>query len=147
MLFAAICYFKFYVIHSYSRVRTPQEMLNVSIPFTLVAILFYVVQYYRLRFTVIDTNLARERLYEIISRTADELEWISEINSKDLFVFKTNPKWWSGSWGEQITILLDKDRIMINSICDPDKRASVISIGRNNKNVTKLIENIKTASR
>jgi hypothetical protein len=69
------------------------------------------------------------------------------IKTKDLFVAKTNPKWWTGSWGEMITILIDNDKVMINSICDPELRASVFSVGRNRKNVNRLIGNIITASR
>jgi hypothetical protein len=135
------------VTYSYSGVRTPPEMLQFSIPFALIGILFAVIQYLRLRFKIVQTNMTKARLIEIIDKTADELEWIKLIKDKDLIVFKTNPKWWTGSWGEQITILIDTDRIFVNSICDPDNRVSVVSAGRNKKHTNRLIENIKNASR
>lgn len=139
--------FKLYILESYNGVRTPQEMLEVSLPFAIIGILFFFIQYKRLRFKIIKTELSREKLQEIILKTAEELEWSPVLNNHDLIVKRTNPKWWTGSWGEQITIIFDKDRILINSICDPDKKASVVSVGRNKKNENRLIENIKIASR
>ncbi len=62
-----------------------------------------------------------------------------------IIIAKTHPSIFSGSWGEQITILFDDDRILINSICDPDKKSSVVSMGRNKKNVSKLLEEINQA--
>jgi len=127
-------------------VRTPLEMSLFGVPFALLGILSYFVQYKRLQFKIVETNLSREKLNELLDRTSDELEWIPVIKTKDIFIAKTIPKWWTGSWGEQITILIDKERLMINSICDPEQRTSVTSMGRNKKNVNRLIENIKKAN-
>ena len=91
--------------------------------------------------------MPRKELQEIIIKTAEELEWLPVINRADIILSKTNPSWWTGSWGEQITILFDKDKLLINSICDPEKKASVLSFGRNKRNVTKLAEYIENASR
>ena len=82
-----------------------------------------------------------------IRTSATELDWIPVINAKDFKVFKTNPKWYTGSWGEQITVILDNDKVMINSICDLDKKTSVVSFGRNRKNMKRLIEEVENASR
>ena len=99
-----------------------------------------------MKFKVIQTNLSKEKLLEIIKETGNELEWRTEKKTNDYFINVTNPKWCSGSWGERITIIIDNNRILINSICDPDKKSSVISAGRNKKNVNTLIQNIKKAS-
>jgi hypothetical protein len=86
-------------------------------------------------------------LQKVIGKTANELGWKSRINRGDLIIKSTNPSWLSGSWGEQVTIILDDNRLLINSICDPNKKASIISIGRNKKNINRLIENVKSANR
>jgi hypothetical protein len=147
LILVAFDFFKLYILDSYNGVKTPQEMLRANIPFGAIGILFFFIQYNRLRFKIIETVLPREKLQEIIIKTAEELEWFPVINTTDLIVSKTNPKWWTGSWGEQITILFDKDKILINSIRDPDRKSSVVSMGRNKRNINKLIVNIQNSSR
>jgi hypothetical protein len=139
-------YFQKYILHNYKGVMSPEEMFRATLPFGLVAVVFYFIQKNRLKFKSVETNLTKEKLKEIIRQTAEELEWHTEVVDDKIIIARTYPKWWTGSWGEQITIIFDKSRIMINSICDPDKRASVVSMGRNRKNINKLIENIKNAS-
>jgi hypothetical protein len=136
-----------YILHNYTGVRSPEEMLIGTSPFTLAAILFFFIQKDRLKFKTVEINLSNEKVKEIIENTSKELEWNLEIINDKIIIAKTNPKWWTGSWGEQITIIFDKSRLMINSICDPDKKSSVVSMGRNKKNVNTFIKNIKTASR
>ena len=48
--------------------------------------------------------------------------------------------------GERITIIRDNNKILINSICDPDNRPSVSSWGQNRKNVNAFKKRIKNAS-
>lgn len=147
LIFVLFDLYKYFVTNSYSGVRTPQEMLQLSIPFALIGIIFAFIQYLRLRFKIIKTTMSKDILVKIIDKTADELQWIKLTKEKDLIVFKTYPKWWTGSWGEQITVLIDSDRLLVNSICDPDNRASVVSAGRNKKHTNRLIENINNAIR
>ena len=112
----------------------------------ILGILFYRLQKRRLKFKSIDTKLTRDELGPIIEKVAKELEWTPFVNNKKIIIAKTHPSFFSGSWGEQITILFDKNRILVNSICDPDKRSSVVSMGRNKKNMNRLIKEITKAS-
>jgi hypothetical protein len=41
-----------------------------------------------------------------------------------------------------ITIIRLKDGLLINSICDPDKRSSVVSFGWNRKNIRTFLKNL-----
>jgi len=50
-------------------------------------------------------------------------------------VAKTTGDLFAPFWGERITIVFDNAQIHINSICDPSKMSSIISFGRNKKNV------------
>lgn len=136
-----------YILHNYKGVRSPKEMFFGTLPFGIVAIVFFFIQRNKLKFKIVETNLSKEKVKEIIEQTAKELEWYPEVINEKIIIAKTHPKWWTGSWGEQITIIFDKSRIMINSICDPSRKASVASMGRNRMNVNTLIQNIKTASR
>jgi heme/copper-type cytochrome/quinol oxidase subunit 2 len=135
------------IFNSYKGVRAPEEMIKTTVPFVILAIIFFIIQYKRLNFKTIGTNLTREELQTIIEDTAEQLEWIPIINKNEIIIAKTNPPWWTGSWGEQITILFDRNRILVNSICDPESIASVVSFGRNKKNTATLLKNIQSANR
>lgn len=122
------------------------ELFFLVIP-TILGIMFYKLQSNRLKFKVIQTNLSRQQLDEIIEKVGNELKWYPEKkDNNNIFTAKTHPSFFSGSWGEQITIIFDNNKLLINSICDLDKRSSVVSMGRNRKNVRRLIEEIETAS-
>ncbi len=136
-----------YLFHNYTGVRSPEEMLVGTSIFGLIGFAFFFIQRRKLTFKIIETNLSKEKLTEIINKTTKDLEWHTETANEQIIVAKTHPKWWTGSWGERITIVFDKSSVMINSICDPSKKASVTSFGRNRKNVNRLIENIVAASR
>ena len=95
----------------------------------------------------VDTKLDRDQLNRIIELTGEELKWMPFYVDDQIIIAKTFPGFWSGSWGEQITIMFDNGRILMNSICDPDKKSSVFSNGRNTKNINLLVERVKAASR
>jgi hypothetical protein len=147
LIFVSIEWMKYLITGEYAGVRTFKEMFIFNIPFSILAIAFYFIQYNRLNFKTIRTSISNDLIQEAINTTASELEWVSFINTKNYKVYKTFPKWYTGSWGEQITVILDNDKVMINSICDPDKSASVVSVGRNRKNMQRLIDKIENASR
>lgn len=142
--------FIFFHLQSYFQ-GTPIPFREAEIWFIIVpsilGLLFYRLQRSRLKFKSIDTNLTRAKLDPIIKKVAKELEWTLYVVNKKIIIAKTHPSFFSGSWGEQITILFDKNRILVNSICDPDKRSSVVSMGRNKQNMNKLLEEIRKASR
>lgn len=129
---------------------TPKAFKNAELWFmiipTLLGLLFYKFQKKRLKFKSIKTELTREELDPIIEQVANELKWTPYIVNKKMIIAKTYPSFMSGSWGEQITILFDKDSVLVNSICDPDKRSSVVSMGRNTQNEKTLLERIKTVT-
>ena len=121
------------------------ELPFLVIPIIL-GVVFYKLQSNRLKFKVVQTNLSRQELVDIIEKVGKELKWYPNEINENYFMAKTHPSFSSGSWGEQITIIFDTNKVFINSICDPDKRSSVVSMGRNKKNVRRLIEEIETAS-
>lgn len=112
-----------------------------------ISLLLYRHQKQMLKFVTVATQLDRAELNKIIETTSDQLKWKPQFMDDQVFIAKTFPGIWSGSWGEQITILFDHDKILINSICDPDNRGSLFSIGRNKKNINLFVELVKAASR
>ena len=110
------------------------------------AILFYLLQKKRLRFKIAETKLTIGEIYKVVDETAIELDWIINQRKNSYFTANTNPKFTSGSWGEQITVIFTEKKILVNSICDLNKITSLVSMGRNKKNEQTLINNIKRAS-
>lgn len=99
----------------------------------------------KLRFKSIQTTLTRAQVEAIIERVADELEWKGHFVNSHIYIARTHPSLFSGSRGEEITILLPGDRVLINSICDPEKKSSLTAAGRNWENVDMVTESIKRA--
>ena len=120
------------------------ELWLVAVPLVLSELAF-LLQKKRLKFKVIQTTLTGGQIEAIIQQVAAELEWKGPFITKNIYRAKTDPGFWSGSWGEEITILLSGDKIFINSICDLNKRPSVVSFGRNRENENTVIESIKRA--
>lgn len=90
--------------------------------------------------------LKHQALLNIIEEVGKELKWVPNSRNEYVFKARTFPGFFSGSWGEQITILFGKNEIYINSICDLQKQGSVVSMGRNRKNMRLLLNRIREAS-
>ncbi len=112
--------------------------VNVIIGGTILGILAFWFQRRRLNFQEVQVKPTDELKQHLVNRIKEKNDWQLLRNSKLGLVVKTHPKWTSGSWGEQVTILYDYDKFLINSICDPDKRSSVVSYGRNSSNVLSI---------
>ncbi len=123
------------------------ELLIIGTIASGLGFLAYRFQRKRLRFVTVETKLNRDQLMKIIELTGKELKWAPFYIDDKVIIAKTFPRVWSGSWGEQITIMFDSGKILINSICDPNKMSSVFSNGRNSRNISSLVERVKAASR
>lgn len=131
-------WFQYYFSGTYTGVRHPTDMLKLQVPFLLIAILFLFIQWRRLLFRVFPIQASDKAFKAALARTAEELGWRITNNTKRM-VRAHRPWSWSGSWGEMITIRRYKDKILINSICDPYTRPSVVSFGWNRRNVDTFI--------
>lgn len=133
--------FVIYITKNYSGIRTTSELLTLLVPILFLAIVLGYLQYRRLDFKEVYLNYTEEQFQEAIRRTVDDLEWRIAKNQKNFF--RAYRPWnWTGSWGEMITIMKYKDRLLINSICTPDKMSSVISHGWNKKNISIFLTNL-----
>lgn len=132
------------ITNDFDKIRS--ELLVVALIAGGLGFLCYRFQRDRLRFVTVDTNLDRDQLMKIIELTGEELKWSPFYIDDRVIIAKTFPGFWSGSWGEQITIMLDNRKVMVNSICDPDRSSSMFSNGRNTRNINLLVERVKAAS-
>ena len=130
------------VTNTYSGVRSSNEIILSGLPFLIAAIVFYFIQRARLNFYELTIKFSDQEFDEALSRTAKELKWKIKIHQKK-YIQAIRPSNLTGSWGEMITIIIDGDRILLNSICDPDNIASVVSYGWNKKNLKTFAANLK----
>jgi hypothetical protein len=113
--------------------------------FVVPAIAFYFIQKRRLKFKEISIQVDSGTFKKAAEDTAQRLNWTIKNKTNDYVVavrhggFSTG-----GSWGEMITIIRDNDRILINSICDPDNIISVASFGWNKKNIRTFAERVES---
>lgn len=135
-----------YVTGTYTGVRSTGDLVKVSLPFLLLAITFAFIQHRRLRFKEFSLIYSEEQFQDAVQRTIHDLGWRVENNSENFFR-AVRPWNWTGSWGEMVTIIKDKDRLLINSICDPDHFSSAASYGWNRKNINTFIKNLNDVLR
>lgn len=122
----------YYVTKTYTGVRTLDEMTKWSYLPLIPAIAFYYIQKRRLKFKVINIAVNTDSFIGAALKTAKDLEWEIVERKSNLIVAKSGFSW--KSWGEHITIIKDKERVLFNSICDPDNRPSIASWGMNKVN-------------
>jgi len=133
--------FEIYISKTYTGVRTANDFISFALPMVVIAIVFYFIQNRRLRFREFQIKYTNQEFQQAVRRTVREYEWEIEINNEH--IFRANrPSNWTGSWGEMVTIIKGKDRLLINSICDPDKWSSVLSYGWNRRNVNTFLKNL-----
>ncbi len=139
LIIPSIGLFKIYT-KSYEA-TTIQEHMWFSWPWYVLAIIFYIIQKRRLKFIEVKIEFTDHEFQEAVKRTVEEYKWKIQLNNKQFFrAFR--PWNWSGSWGEMITIIKDKDKLLLNSICDPYKMSSVASYGWNKRNIQAFLKNL-----
>ncbi|GEM_PF-680957 len=138
--------FEIYVTDTYDGVRSAEELVSTAWPWIIPAVAFYFIQKRRLRFREVIVECSDEEFQDAIERTAKEYQWQIDLNDKR--AFRAYRSWnWTGSWGEMITIIRDKDRLLLNSICNPNKRISVVSFGWNKRNIDTFLKNLADVQR
>lgn len=125
--------FQYYVTHTYRGVRTIGEMATWSYWTLIPAVGFYFIQKRRLKFKPINVALDSEAFFKIANATAKQLDWEIIEKKQNLIIAKSGFSW--RSWGELITIIRTNDKVLFNSICDPDNITSVASWGMNKLNL------------
>ena len=134
------------VLYNKDAYNIPSWVALVSV---ILAFPAYRLQANRLKFKEVHTTLTRDQIVDIIEKVGEKLKWHPDEVAANFIIAKTfrffpfRFFFWE-VWGEQITILFDSNRILINSI---SRKGSLVSYGHNKKNVNRLVEEIEKASR
>jgi hypothetical protein len=129
------------IISQHSYHFSEPELQIIIIP-SVLSLLIYLLQKRRLKFKMIKTTLSQPEILKIIKQVSTDLNWIPDTHSANTYIATTNPGFFSGSWGEQITILFHGNQIFVNSVCNPEDRPSLVSFGRNRNNIETLFTRI-----
>jgi hypothetical protein len=110
---------------------------------TIFGILLYWLQKSQLKFKIVKTRLGRYEFSKLTRQISEEFKLTILFEEVDIFVAETTPEFFSGTEAKQITILLNKDVIMISSIFAFTRKSSVDITGSNKKAVNTLIDRIE----
>lgn len=107
----------------------------------LPAVVFYFIQKSKLKMKTINYYVDENTFRKAVEDTAKELEWnVQEMT--DNWVIAISGFSWK-SWGERITIVRSNDKVLFNSMCDPENISSVASYGMNKLNRKVFIDYLK----
>ncbi len=109
----------------------------------LLAYISYRRQRAKLYFEPIATTLTMEQIQQIVVEIANRNNWILDHVGEDCIAAHTIRRFPSLSWGEQVFVVFDKDRVWINSVNDLNKKSVACSFGYPKRNIRLLKEVIK----
>lgn len=135
--------YQIYIAKSYKGLREPNELAQGHLWIIPAVILFYI-QKKRLEFQEIKGKFNINTVETAIKETAELLNWEIYKKEDNYFIAIRRGGFASGSWGEMITIVGFEEKILINSICDPDSIISIASWGWNKKNVRTFKQILET---
>ena len=102
----------------------------------------YFCQRSRLKLRRFKTRLPYKLIIDVIAQLSIQQDWqVVEVGTNFIIV-KSGFSFSHNSWGERMTILFDKNLLFVNSINDPNKRASLTK-GRNKENIEAIIKEIQ----
>ncbi len=128
-----------HITNNYTGVRTTAELTITTIALLLPAILFAFIQHDKLNFRDIPLSCSDEQFAEAIARSKAKYQWHTVQETKNIF------RAWRvadhGDSNELLTVINDKDRILINSITNPDSWHVIFPSG-NRKNINDFLTNL-----
>jgi rhomboid protease GluP len=110
----------------------------IILPLLLSGIGIYI-QYRRLFFVPVKTQLTIGDIYELIAVLGSREQWTCNHPGQDYYSCRTNPGKYHTILGEQIYLVFDEGKVWVNSICDLEKSSFGSTFGRTRRNI-RLIE-------
>jgi len=145
-LLTVLNYIKF-ITGTYRGVRPIEELIEGTGIFVLMAFLLFLIQFNRLKFKNVETPLTADKIIGLCSKYAGVNNLEIKYVSKNEFVAVSNRSAFFelGEWGEILTVIIQEQKVYINSICDPYKRPNIFSMGKNKAYKRALIKTINNA--
>lgn len=137
-----------YLTGTYQGVRPINELFEGTAIFILLAFILLIIQFKRLEFENIKTDLPTDKILSLCTTYAkvNNLE-IKHVGQNEFVAISKRSAFFEwGEWGEMLTVIIQDQKVYINSICDPYKRPNIISMGKNKAYKRALIKTIKNAS-
>lgn len=132
-------------IFTNEHINSDSETIWIIIIFSLVGILLFILQRKQLKFKTIKTILSEPELISIIKNVCDEKEWTIYDFGKNYLKIKTFSNLLTSSFGEDISVIIDGNRVLINSKCKLSKRFYLFT-NPNNENINIFFDRIKIRS-
>ena len=124
--------------------RSVKEIALVSIVLLIVGSLEFIRKRNKLKFKEYCILVDDKGFVQSVEKTAEQLNWsIDQLSASYVKAHRDGN--WSWSWGEMITVIRDGEKILINSISDPNSLIAGESFGWNRKNVDTFIRNLHKA--
>jgi len=130
LLIASICFFISLVAHEH---HLSLDFKFLSLTAILIAIYLFYRQFNQLNFTSIQATLTEQEFRDMFEILAKKMNWLAEYSGESYVVATIEFKW--SNWGTLITLIRDKDCILVNSICDLHNKPTTTSWGQNKRNV------------
>lgn len=137
----SIAVYNFYVAlkieysEGYEVARTQKEIVVVAVFWLSLAILIFIIKKRRLRFSKVAISLNENQFKQAMSQISEREKWRLGNNTKHFATFYNGSGWTSGL---KLTVLRFDNHLLINSICDPDRKASISIFNENERNIKRL---------
>lgn len=112
------------------------QLENSTLLFTILSVFFLFLQKNRLRYKQIEEELKFLSISELCDFLIKKYNWVLVKKSNQSYLFERSfdLNVSIGSWGELITVIIKEDKILFNSICNPNAPTSIASWGMNRRN-------------
>ncbi len=90
-----------------------------------------------LKFTLIKADINTEQFIGLTQQLRNEFNWSISEQSESMCIFKTHAGQVTNFWGQQITLKLCKEGLLVNSISDTSKHGST-TFFQNSSNINDL---------
>ena len=73
------------------------------------------------------------------------MNWTERVHRGNVIVLDTHSSYSDWQMGDRVTIIFDAGKILINSICDPETKASPLGVGRHRHNIRTIVDGLTKA--
>jgi len=112
----------------------------------LLAFIFYFRQHRKLQFLQIKGNWTQEDIQDALARVSVELNWFIEVDM-DNYIVASRESSFSTKSGDLITLIIEGNNLMINSISDPRGIVFPFKNFSRKENITKFIKHLNDVLR
>jgi hypothetical protein len=134
-------YYKIYIAHTYTGIRSAGDLFWPTIPFAILALVVYYFQKRDLEFQEINISQSFDQFKEALARTAAQQDLNISHCDHDYAIAVRNKYRWSA--GTIITIIRNDHQLLINSRSDPEPYIRPVTFGSVKKYKRIFLQNLE----